>query len=93
MAFKHNGTIPSSASQKGLEIGSGRGAIDQFVGRQIQARRVELDLAQSDIADGIGTSPEKIDAYERGIDRIAPDHLVELARILGVGLNFFFNGT
>jgi transcriptional regulator with XRE-family HTH domain len=73
-----------------IQIECGRRAIDIFVGGRLQARRVELGLEQSDLADDIGTTPEQIGAYEHGIERITPAHLIELRKLLRVKLTFFF---
>ena len=73
-----------------IQMECGRRAIDIFVGGRLTTRRVELGLEQSDLADDIRTSPEQIDAYERGIERVTSDHLVEFTKILGVKLVFFF---
>jgi transcriptional regulator with XRE-family HTH domain len=71
----------------------GRKAIDIFVGDRLRTRRVELALEQGDLAVSIGTSPEQICAYERGIERVTPDHLVEFTKLLGVKVTFFFTGA
>jgi transcriptional regulator with XRE-family HTH domain len=76
-----------------FQLERGRKAIDIFVGDRLRTRRVELALEQGDLAASIGTSLEQIRGYERGIERVTPDHLVKFTKLLRVKVTFFFIGA
>ncbi|WP_041794722.1 helix-turn-helix domain-containing protein [Pararhodospirillum photometricum] len=65
---------------------------DRHVGRRIRERRVMLGLSQQQMADMIGVTYQQAHKYERGINRISAGRLYEIAQVLGVPVNFFFDG-
>ncbi len=67
--------------------------IDRHVGIQIRQRRVMLGLSQQQIADMIGVTYQQTHKYERGINRISAGRLYELARVLSVPVDYFFEGV
>lgn len=66
--------------------------IDAHVGMRIKARRILLGLSQERLADHAGLKPQTIQKYESGEVRIAASRLLELSQILGVPVQFFFDG-
>lgn len=66
--------------------------IDRHVGSQIRQRRVMLGLSQQQIADLIGVTYQQAHKYERGINRISAGRLYNLACVLSVPVNYFFEG-
>ncbi len=65
---------------------------DRYVGGRIRERRVMLGLSQKQMADMIGVSYQQTHKYERGINRISAGRLYEIAQVLRVPLNYFFEG-
>jgi len=65
--------------------------VDLAVGAKLRQRRRELDITQGDLADKIGVSPQQIQKYESGFNRIAASRLVKLAQVLDVYPSYFFN--
>ncbi len=65
-------------------------AIDQLVGRQLRARRLELGLSQQRLADAIGVTFQQIQKYEHGSNRVVASRLYDLAKVLHVTVEYFF---
>lgn len=65
---------------------------DGIIGSRLKARRTELGLSQTALAEAINLSYQQIQKYERGVDRIAASTLLELCAQLGVPITYFFAG-
>ncbi|HIJ61484.1 MAG TPA: helix-turn-helix transcriptional regulator [Rhodospirillaceae bacterium] len=65
---------------------------DRHVGARIRDRRIMLGIGQQQMADLIGVTYQQAHKYERGINRISAGRLYEIAQILGVPVDFFFEG-
>jgi len=68
------------------------GEIDGHIGRQLRARRRELDLSLRELAKSLGISGQQVQKYEQGFNRVSASTLYALAALLGVPLTFFFAG-
>jgi len=66
--------------------------IDRYVGARIRERRIMLGLTQQQLADLIGVTYQQAHKYERGINRISAGRLFEVAQVLSVPVNYFFDG-
>ena len=66
--------------------------VDRHVGARMRARRIMLGLTQQQLADLIGVTYQQAHKYERGINRIAAGRLYKVAQVLGVEINYFFEG-
>ena len=62
--------------------------VDQRIGMRIRGKRLALGLSQDDLARAVGVTPETIEAYERALVRVPPEHLTKLAEFLGVTLGY-----
>jgi transcriptional regulator with XRE-family HTH domain len=51
-----------------------------------------LGFTQQQLADLIGVTYQQAHKYERGINRISAGRLFEIARVLSVPINYFFEG-
>ena len=65
---------------------------DRYVGGRIRERRIMLGLSQQQMAHMIGVTYQQTHKYERGINRISAGRLFEIARVLKVPVNYFFEG-
>jgi transcriptional regulator with XRE-family HTH domain len=65
---------------------------DKHVGARIRERRIMMGLSQQQMADMIGVTYQQAHKYERGINRISAGRLYEIAQVLSVPVNFFFEG-
>ena len=66
--------------------------VDVHVGDRVRRTRQFRDVGLIELANRIGVSTRQLDRYEHGMERFAPEHLLKVARILGVNPSFFFNG-
>jgi transcriptional regulator with XRE-family HTH domain len=57
-------------------------ALEQSIGARLRARRRQLGLSQSDLAERLGVSFQQVQKYERGANRIAASSLVAAAEAL-----------
>jgi transcriptional regulator with XRE-family HTH domain len=66
--------------------------IDRHVGARVRERRIMLGFTQQQLADLIGVTYQQAHKYERGINRISAGRLFEIAHVLSVPVNYFFEG-
>ena len=66
--------------------------VDRHVGARMRARRIMLGLTQQQLADLIGVTYQQAHKYEKGINRMAAGRLYKAAQVLGVEINYFFEG-
>ena len=59
-------------------------ALDALVGRRIGERRRAIGLSQTALAERLGISPQQVQKYEAGQNRISASRLNDIARALGV---------
>jgi len=65
--------------------------IDVHVGSRVRFRRVLLGMSQEKLGEKIGLTFQQIQKYEKGINRIGASRLFDLAQVLGVPVQFFFD--
>ena len=64
--------------------------IDNHVGNRIRSRRALLGISQEKLAKELGVTFQQIQKYERGMNRMGSSRLWDMAQVLGVSVNFFF---
>lgn len=67
-------------------------SVDRFVGARIRARRKQLRLTQAELGAEVGLSFKQIRKYERGENRVGASRLYEIAQVLDVVVDYFFDG-
>jgi len=67
--------------------------IDIHVGSRVRLRRYMLGLSQEKLGEAIGLTFQQVQKYERGANRIGASRLLELSRVLGVPVAFFYDQT
>ena len=55
-------------------------------------RRVSIGMSQEKLGDMLGLTFQQVQKYEKGMNRISVARLEEIARILGVDIDFYFDG-
>lgn len=65
--------------------------IDKKVGINIRQRRMEMGLSQGKMATLLGITFQQIQKYEKGANRVAAGRLKEIADILDVTPNYFYD--
>ena len=66
--------------------------VDSHVGTRIRARRVEMSMSQTNVADRLGLTFQQVQKYERGYNRVSASRLYDLTEILDVDIAYFFEG-
>jgi transcriptional regulator with XRE-family HTH domain len=66
--------------------------IDRHVSARIRERRIMLGITQQTLAQQVGVTYQQEHKYERAIDRISAGRLHQIARALGVSVDFFYEG-
>lgn len=66
--------------------------VDAYVGNRIRLRRLMLNLSQKKLALMLGITFQQVQKYELGINRIGASRLWDMAAVLQVPVNFFFEG-
>lgn len=75
----------------GDEKGSRRpNPIDVHVGSRVRFRRMLLGMSQEKLAERLGLTFQQIQKYEKGINRIGASRLFDLAQVLAVPVQFFY---
>jgi transcriptional regulator with XRE-family HTH domain len=75
----------------GDEKGSRRpNPIDVHVGSRVRFRRMLLGMSQEKLAEKLGLTFQQIQKYEKGINRIGASRLFDLATVLAVPVQFFY---
>jgi transcriptional regulator with XRE-family HTH domain len=64
--------------------------IDAHVGSRVRLRRMLLGMSQEKLAEKLGLTFQQVQKYEKGINRIGASRLFELAQLLGVGVDYFY---
>jgi transcriptional regulator with XRE-family HTH domain len=67
-------------------------AIDAHVGSRLRARRAALGISQGALGRHLGVTFSQIQKYEKGTNRIGAGRLYNLAALLGVPVQYFFEG-
>ena len=77
---------------EGDERGSRRAnPIDIHVGSRVRFRRMLLGMSQEKLGERLGLTFQQVQKYEKGINRIGASRLFDLAQVLGVPVQFFYD--
>lgn len=64
--------------------------IDVHVGKRLRLRRELLGMTQETLSNLLGLTFQQVQKYERGTNRMASSRLWDIAQVLDVGIDFFF---
>jgi transcriptional regulator with XRE-family HTH domain len=64
--------------------------IDMLVGRRIRARRNELSVTQTELAERLGVTFQQVQKYETGKNRVSCSRLSDIAKTLETPISYFF---
>src|SRR5579863_3439216 len=67
--------------------------VDAQVGSRVRIRRMLIGMSQEKLGDLLGLTFQQVQKYEKGVNRIGAGRLYEIARILGVPIEFFYEGV
>jgi transcriptional regulator with XRE-family HTH domain len=66
--------------------------VDKHVGTKLRARRTQLAMSQSVLAEALGLTFQQVQKYEKGVNRIGAGRLQQIAQILQMPVESFFEG-
>ncbi|SCY45958.1 helix-turn-helix domain-containing protein [Microvirga guangxiensis] len=66
--------------------------IDKEIGTRVRMRRISIGMSQEKLGEMLGLTFQQVQKYEKGMNRISVGRLVDIAKILGVEIHFFFDG-
>ena len=67
--------------------------VDDYVGRRVRQRRLEIGLSQSELTNAAGITFQQIQKYENGSNRVSASRLFGMAQRMGVTPDYFFEGV
>ncbi len=73
-------------------MGSQPNPIDVHVGGRLRFRRMLIGMSQEKLGNALGLTFQQIQKYEKGSNRVGASRLFEISRVLGVDVQFFFDG-
>ncbi len=68
------------------------GQIDKEIGTRMRTRRMMIGMSQEKLGDMLGLTFQQVQKYEKGTNRISVARMIDIARVLGVEIGFFFEG-
>jgi transcriptional regulator with XRE-family HTH domain len=66
--------------------------VDQHVGRRIRMRRMMIGLSQEKLGSALGLTFQQVQKYEKGTNRVGASRLLQIAEILDVRVEYFYEG-
>jgi transcriptional regulator with XRE-family HTH domain len=82
--------MPKDRAAQSMD-GPQRNPIDAHVGLRIRLRRNSCGLSQKALGDALGLTFQQVQKYELGANRVGASRLFEIARVLDVPIDYFFN--
>ena len=67
--------------------------IDKHVGSRVRMRRMMVGMSQEKLGEALGLTFQQVQKYEKGTNRIGASRLHQIASILGVQVEFFYEGA
>jgi len=67
--------------------------IDGQVGNRVRLRRMLIGMSQERLGELLGLTFQQVQKYEKGVNRIGAGRLFEVSRILGVPIDYFYEGA
>jgi len=67
--------------------------IDGQVGNRLRLRRMMIGMSQERLGELLGLTFQQVQKYEKGVNRIGAGRLFEIARILGVPIQYFYESV
>ncbi len=65
--------------------------MDAHVGSRVRLRRMLLGMSQEKLGEQLGLTFQQVQKYEKGVNRIGASRLFDLAKVLGVPIQFFYD--
>jgi len=66
---------------------------DRHVGARVRIQRMVRGLSQTKLGDAVGVTFQQVQKYESGANRVSASRLQQIADVLKVKPDFFFDGA
>jgi transcriptional regulator with XRE-family HTH domain len=67
--------------------------VDAQVGSRARLRRMLIGMSQERLGELLGLTFQQVQKYEKGVNRIGAGRLFDVARILGVPIEYFYESV
>src|SRR3954447_23538595 len=67
--------------------------VDRHVGARVRMRRMMVGMSQEKLGDACGITFQQVQNYEKGTNRMGASRLHQIARVLEVPVEFFYEGA
>ena len=67
--------------------------VDAQVGSRVRLRRMLIGMSQERLGELLGLTFQQVQKYEKGVNRIGAGRLFDVARILGVPIDYFYESV
>jgi transcriptional regulator with XRE-family HTH domain len=67
--------------------------VDRHVGSRVRMQRMLVGMSQEKLGEACGITFQQIQKYEKGMNRMGASRLHQIARILQVPVEFFYEGA
>ena len=68
-------------------------SMDRHVGARIRMQRMVRGLSQTELGKAVGVAFQQVQKYENGANRVSASRLQQIANVLEVAPDFFFEET
>jgi transcriptional regulator with XRE-family HTH domain len=83
---KHRGMTAGSPTKEPQDV-------DRHVGARMRMQRMLVGMSQEKLGQACGITFQQIQKYEKGMNRMGASRLHQIARILQVPVEFFYEGA
>jgi transcriptional regulator with XRE-family HTH domain len=66
--------------------------VDIQVGNRVRIRRMLIGMSQERLGELLSLTFQQVQKYEKGVNRIGAGRLFDVSRILGVPIDYFYEG-
>jgi transcriptional regulator with XRE-family HTH domain len=66
--------------------------VDIQVGNRVRIRRMLIGMSQEKLGEMLSLTFQQVQKYEKGVNRIGAGRLYDISRILGVPIDYFYEG-
>ena len=66
--------------------------VDVQVGNRVRIRRMLIGMSQEKLGELLSLTFQQVQKYEKGVNRIGAGRLYDISRILGVPIDYFYEG-
>jgi len=67
--------------------------VDVQVGNRVRIRRMLIGMSQERLGELLSLTFQQVQKYEKGVNRIGAGRLFDVSRILGVPIDYFYEGV